>query len=57
MNPRGMIRDIKDQAMLITGEPGVGRTKNTEGVIPYSIAAASSKKSGRKVFPGTRLWP
>ena len=35
----------------------MGRTKITEGVIPYSIAAASSKKSGRKVFPRTRLWP
>jgi myosin heavy subunit len=57
MNPRGLIRNIKDQAILITGEPGVGRTRNTEGVIPYSIAAASSKKSGGKVSPGTRLWP
>ena len=54
---RGMIRNIKDQAILITGESGVGRTGNTKGVITYSIAAASSKKSGRKVFPRTRLWP
>ena len=39
----------------MTGEPGVGRTRNAEGVIPYSIAAASSKKSGRKVSPGDQI--
>ena len=52
-----MIRNIKNHAILITGEPGVGRTRNTEGVIPYSIAAASSKKSGRKFSPRAGLWP
>ena len=40
---RGMIRNIKDQAILITGESGVGRAGNTKGVITYPIAAASSK--------------
>merc|ERR1712243_440424 len=48
---RNMLQNKKDNAMLITGESGTGKTENTKKVITYlaMVAAGGGKKQEKKV--------